>query len=241
MKVILSESQLREIVAMEKQGDILYESLMNREDFIELKKAIIKAVRNGVAAGAIVLAIAKLGIPQEMKTELQNVASMELREKINNDSTGVSAKLDPLVRCITRYITAQGHKIDELKFSPEHLISVCESTGFDLPLLLAQMQCESNFGLNGARCKQTNSPFSVGLYDNGKNIVKYASQDEAIDAYIRLMQNNYLVNGKTVDDMLAPGGFVNKDGNRYASDPQYENKIKATRNAIISRYPELAS
>lgn len=239
MRVILNEEQVRGIILLEAQSDALCESLMSIEDIGELKQAVKKAVRNGVATAAIILAIAKLAIPQEQKEILKNEVRMETSMN-RNDSTSRSPKLEQLIKCITRYITVQGHNISELKFSPEHLIEVCERTGFDLPLMLAQMQCESNFGLNGARCKETNSPFSVGLYDNGKNVVRYANQNDAIDSYVRLMQNNYL-NDKGVDELLAPGGFVNKDGNRYASDPQYESKISATRNAIIKRFPELAS
>lgn len=239
MKILINESQLNEIVACESQCNMLLESWMDKEDIYDLKNSVKKAIRNGVAATAIILAISRMAIPQEMKSELENVVNVELT--INKkDKPMNEMKMDALMKCIKRYVEAQGHKVEEIKFTPEHLIEACESTGFDLPLLLAQMQCESNFGLNGARCKLTNSPFSVGLYDNGKNIVKYASQDEAIDAYIRLMQNNYLVNGKGVGDLLSPGGFVNRDGNRYASDPQYESKINATRNAIIKRFPALA-
>ena len=240
MKIVLTESQIRDIIATESQENLLYESLMSKQDIQDLKNDIRKAVRNGVAAVAIIAAISRLAVPQEVRTQLKNEVRMEYAA-LQNDSTRLPNKLEPLTKCITKYITAQGHKFNEIKFSPEHIIEACERTGFDLPLLLAQMQCESNFGLNGARCKETNSPFSVGLYDNGKNVCRYASQDDAIDSYIRLMQNNYLVNGKSVDELLAPGGFVNKDGNRYASDPQYEQKIRATRNAIISKFPELAS
>ena len=242
MKVILNEEQIREIVSAEMQGNMLYESLMSKEDISELRNAIKKAVRNGVASMVIIAAIARLSVPQDLKTLLQNDVKIEMQQMANDSTNAASShKIEPLIKCIGKYIGAQGHKIAEIKFSPEHLIKVCEETGFDLPLLLAQMQCESNFGLNGKRCAETNSPFSVGLYDNGKNIVKYDSQDDAIDDYIRLMQRDYLVNGKTVDGLLTPGGFVNKNGYRYASDKEYENKVRATRNSIIRKYPELAS
>ena len=101
----------------------------------------------------------------------------------------------------------------------------------------AQAHLESCFGIT-SRARKTNSVWSVGSYDNGKNVCTYNTQDDSIIPYIKLMQNNYL-NGKDVDDILKPGGFVNNKGMRYASDPKYESKVKSIRNRILQKYPEL--
>ena len=53
------------------------------------------------------------------------------------------------------------------------------------------------------------------------------------------MNRSYIVNGKTLLT-LAPGAFVNGIGKRYASDANYENKIKNLRNRNYKKYPELA-
>lgn len=233
MKLLLNESQIREIAIYENLVDSLNESLSNGFDFDGIKKKIKKAIGAGVAISVILSAIAKLNIPNEEKMELEN----EVRTEMN---IPFDEKLvDDLECCINGYLVRQRHNLSDLKFDTNHLLDICKRTGFDLPLLLAQMQCESNFGLNGTRCAKTNSPFSVGLYDNGRNIVTYASQDDAIDSYIRIMQNDYLTNGKSVNDLLKDGCFVNKNGHRYAQDPNYEQKIRATRNAIIKKYPSL--
>ena len=104
---------------------------------------------------------------------------------------------------------------------------------------MAQAHLESCFGF-GRRARETNSVFSVGCYDNGKNIVKYNSQNARSRPYIILMQNDYLRGEKSVDDILSPDAFVNMNGHRYAQDKNYENKVKTLRNKIIKQYPELA-
>ena len=53
------------------------------------------------------------------------------------------------------------------------------------------------------------------------------------------MENDYLINGKSLSDLLIPGGFINYNGHRYASDRNYENKIKYLRNRIVKEYPNL--
>ena len=47
-------------------------------------------------------------------------------------------------------------------------------------------------------------------------------------------------NGKTLEDLLVPGKFVNDNGDRYASDKNYEKNIAYLRNFIINKFPELA-
>ena len=55
------------------------------------------------------------------------------------------------------------------------------------------------------------------------------------------MQRDYLDNGnKSVGSILADGKFVNHMGKRYASDPQYEKKIRRIRNGLIRNVPVLA-
>lgn len=86
-------------------------------------------------------------------------------------------------------------------------------------LALAQAQFESHFGTTGL--SPVNNPFNVGEYDNG-TVLRFNSPQEGINAYYNLMAKNYL-NDKTVDELLT--NFVNKNGDRYASNPKYEEKI----------------
>ena len=98
---------------------------------------------------------------------------------------------------------------------------VYETTGKILPVefVLSQGQFETMLGKN---LKSSNNFFNVGNFDDGR-VVNFDSPQKGVDAYYSLMANNYLVN-KNPDDLLK--NFVNTAGNRYASDPQYENKIK---------------
>ena len=117
------------------------------------------------------------------------------------------------------------------------LVLACYKYGYDLPLLLAQLQIESHFGTT-KRAQDTNSMFSVGAYDDGRDIVKYKDQDSSIVPYIKLIQKDYLLNNrKDVEDLLR--NYVNYDGKRYASNRNYEKDLKLTRDKILRLYPEL--
>lgn len=138
---------------------------------------------------------------------------------------------------ISNVLTKHGKTLDDIKFNPDNLVLAAYEHEYDLPLLLAQLQIESHFGTTN-RARRTNSMFSVGAYDNGKDAVKYSDQNASIVPYIKLIKKDYLLNGeKDVDQLLQ--NFVNYAGNRYATDPNYENALRRTRNSIISKYPGL--
>jgi len=97
-------------------------------------------------------------------------------------------------------------------------------------LALAQMVLEGGIG-NGNRSSRpirTRNPFNIGNVDDGRNKF-YPNVVDGICDYYSLMARKYLgnMNGKTItpNDLLS--NFVNKEGNRYASDPNYENKLKS--------------
>jgi flagellum-specific peptidoglycan hydrolase FlgJ len=98
-----------------------------------------------------------------------------------------------------------------------------EQTGVHVPveLVLAQAQFESHMGTRG-RNPATN-PFNVGEYDAGTKM-RFKDASEGVNAYFNLMAKDYM-NGKDMPTLLK--NFVNKDGNRYASDPHYEPKLAA--------------
>ena len=124
-----------------------------------------------------------------------------------------------------------------MRFNPDNLVIASYQYGYDLPLLLAQLQIESHFGTT-ERAQRTNSMFSVGAYDNGKDVVKYADQDSSIIPFIKIIKRDYLMNGeKDVGQLLQ--NFVNYNGHRYASNPKYESDLAKIRKSIISKYPGL--
>ena len=92
-------------------------------------------------------------------------------------------------------------------------------------LALAQLLLEG--GINSditSRPVRTRNPYNVGNVDSGSNR-RFSSVQNGIDAYYKLIAGNYIGKGKTIKDLLT--NFVNKRGDRYASDVNYENKLSA--------------
>jgi len=77
---------------------------------------------------------------------------------------------------------------------------------------------------------KTNSVFNVGAFDGDtyeqiQGRYKYKHPDYSIEPYIRLLYKDYIGGKRTELDLLAK--YVNKNGKRYASGPDYENKLLA--------------
>jgi hypothetical protein len=113
------------------------------------------------------------------------------------------------------------------------ILSTCarntyDSTGIIIPLELAlsQAQWESSMGRKGLSPKK--NPFNVGEWDRG-TMITFETTEEGVQAYYNLIANDYLMN-RDVDDLLE--NFVNVNGHRYASSPDYETKISNQFNYI---------
>lgn len=239
MKVILTESQMG-LLEEGSFASILCESLMTESSFSKIWDKIKQALVAGVSVAVILAAINKMPLGAEEKAKLEELVNTEV---VNADS--VKAQADSLynqkVQAVKDYMeyAAKNVKLnpEDIQLSPEEMVTACDTMNFDLPLLVAQAHMESCFGLT-KRARETNSVFSIGLYDNGKNASTYPTQNASIRPYIRIMQNNFL-RGRSVDEMLEPGQFVNQNNQRYASAKNYENSIKSIRNRIIRMYPVL--
>ena len=125
------------------------------------------------------------------------------------------------------------------------LVEECEKYGVDICFALSQAEIESHFGTKGIASK-LNSVFNVGIYD-GKiaeeidNKYKFDYPNESIEPYLKLLNERYLVN-KTEQDLMKK--FVDINGNRYASNPNYENMISdkykyITENTKIVEYHDM--
>lgn len=125
------------------------------------------------------------------------------------------------------------------------LVEECEKYGVDICFALSQAEIESHFGTKGVASK-LNSVFNVGIYD-GKtaeeidNKYKFDYPNESIEPYLKLLNERYLVN-KTEQDLM--NEFVDINGNRYASNPNYENMISdkykyITENTKIVEYHDM--
>ena len=255
MQVILTEGQFKQLIQEEVIEEGIIDSLLGFTDPNEIVKKIVYAILSGtINSTAVSKIINKLGQSNQAVAEageeniIDRIRSVLVNLMQNNSLRGTnsnysnSPNFQEKVEAVREYMAIaaknQNFNPDNIQISPEKMVEACNKTGFDLPLLIAQAHLESCFGLT-PRARRTNSVFSVGSYDSGKNAYIYATQNDSIEPYIRLVQNNYLGN-RTIDDMLQPGAFVNGQNKRYATSKDYEKKVASIRNRIISKYPILA-
>lgn len=119
------------------------------------------------------------------------------------------------------------------------IFNACEDFDVDIAFVLAQGQIESHYGTRGMASK-THSVFNVYAFDDHKYEDihpngKYIHPDASIRPYLELLTTNYLLYGERENqkrevDMF--NGYVDKNGNRYASDKNYEAKLMKTYESI---------
>ena len=108
------------------------------------------------------------------------------------------------------------------------IVEECEKYDVDVCFVLAQGEVESHFGTKGIASK-LNCVFNVGIYDN-KTAGQVESQyqfdypNESIEPYLKLLTTRYLVNKLETNLMQK---FVDINGKRYATDPEYEVKLSS--------------
>ena len=229
--IIITESQLR-LISESLNVEMILEDASEDGDRTNILRTVKRLLYAGFATSVILTAVMNLNVSDSIKREAEEIIMSN-----QPDSTFIQR-----VNAVKEYMKIaaenQGYNPEDIKLSPEAMVLVADENDFDLPFLLAQAHLESCFGLT-PRARKTNSVFSVGCYDNGKNVCKYSTQDDSIVPYINLIKNDYLVDGKTIENLLQKGKFVNAINKRYASDPYYEGKVKNIRNRIVSKFPEL--
>lgn len=246
MKLILTENQFNSLLRTEGVAQFLQESLNESKNFENLKKIVKRLLIAGIAASTIIAVINKSNVgPTEKEILINAVAAHgEDSEDIKSDAPVIDTifqkKVDACRAYMEKALTNQGYSMDSTKLKPETLVQVSMDKSFDLPFLMAVAHQESCFGAT-PRAQRTNSVFSEGSWDNGVNKVTYSDPNDSVEGYIDLLNKSYIVNGKTLLDLLKPNSFVNSIGKRYAKDEKYEAKIKWLRNRIIINYPELTS
>ena len=240
-KVFITESQLKQVVMQEQYENFLVQQLNESLDFNALKKKIKRALLAGVTASVILGAVSKLDINDIEKHQLAQLVNTEMVQdstETQNDSIH-QQKIEACKAYMEWAMKNQGYDWSTTKLTPEAIVDICEENNFSIPFTMAIANLESCFGQT-PRSKRTNSVFSVGSYDNGKNICTYSTPDESIAPFINLIKKDYLQDGeKTLDDLLVTNQFVNMNGHRYAKNPQYEGQIKSIMNRIIKMYPIL--
>ena len=121
------------------------------------------------------------------------------------------------------------------EINPYILIDLCTEYNVDVAFVLAQGQIESHFATKGT-ARRTNSIFNVGAYDGHsanrqcRNGFGFEDPNDSIEPYLMLLTSDYLVNGKTINDLMK--NYVNKLGMRYASNLKYESQLRSVYNRI---------
>lgn len=238
MKLILTEEQLNLLLQTEGVARLLQESLGDSKNLENLKRIIRKLLATGVALTTIVAALNKQNLPQSERDMLINAAMAE-QDATELVDTTFQTKVEACRKYMETALKNQNYSWESTDLKPETLVKASMEENFDLPFLMAVAHQESCFGAT-PRAQRTNSVFSEGSWDNGQNKVTYSDPNESVYGYIDLMNRSYIINGKSLFDLLVPGEFVNGIGKRYASDVNYERKIKSLRNRILQKYPELA-
>lgn len=248
MNVVLTESQVREIMKHTYWEDNM--QMLEESSFETIKNWLKRAILAGAAIFSLYTAI----------DNLQNLTDLQkdyLKELVRNESDKQNSetydqaseelhelKVQELERCMhDKFRRLKGHQAynpDEIKLSAEELVSACEEYDYDLVLAAAQAWIESVWGTT-PRALKTKSVFSVGSYDNSKNTANYDTVNASIRPYIELMQKSYGINPEKIDSIFNGNQkLVNDIGNRYASDKNYENRLKITYNSIKKNYPILS-
>lgn len=115
------------------------------------------------------------------------------------------------------------------------IVEECVKYNIDICFVLAQGEIESHFGTIGLGSK-FNNVFNVDVHDkvkgkhdmNKKYIYEYPNQ--SIEPYLQLLNKNYLVD-KLESDLMQ--NYVDINGSRYASDENYEEKMRFKYKHII--------
>ena len=202
MKLILTEEQLNSLLQTEGVARLLQESLGDSKNLENLKKIIRKLLAAGVALTTIIAALNKQNLPQTEKDILINTAISEVKLKKAElvDST-FQKKVEACKAYMEYALNNQNYTLESTGLKPETLVRASIEKGFDLPFLMAVAHQESCFGAT-PRAQRTNSVFSEGLWDNGKNAVTYSDPNESVYGYIDLINRSYIVNGKTLFDLF---------------------------------------
>lgn len=114
------------------------------------------------------------------------------------------------------------------------VVEECEKFNIDIKFVLAQGEIESHFATKGIGGKLHNV-FNIGVFDglsteSINSTYKYNYPNQSIRPYLKLLTERYLVN-KLEEDLMI--NYVDIDGNRYASDPNYESKLKDKHTFIL--------
>lgn len=187
-----------------------------------------------LTTGIMILFAIMLGTTIHFQTR---VSKLENHNKI--DSPKYSYAYDCIMEAELKYwelkadVTAEmQHYIDSVtpysNLRAYAIIEECERYNVDPIFVLTQGEIESHFGTKGLGSK-LNNVFNIGVFDGAtaetvKKKYQFVYPNESIEPYLELLFERYLVN-KTEQDLM--NKYVDINGKRYASNPDYENIFKS--------------
>lgn len=187
------------------------------------KKIIIFAIIAGVIVGgfgAFSIVHVKAGQKQrELLSYTRDAYVNRLESKYDAAREALAVEVDKYIKTV-----APTSVINSL-----NLIDMCAKYNVDIRLALVQGHVESHFATKGTAAR-TYSIFNVGAFDGHsakrqiRNGYGYRHPDYSVEPYLKLLVGSYLVDGKTELDLL--NKFVNKNGQRYASNTNYETMLR---------------
>lgn len=142
-----------------------------------------------------------------------------MRLKYDAAKCALVNEIDAYIKGVAPFSSLDGYVVAE----------ECLKNSVDVCFVLAQGEQESHFGTTGL-ARKTNSVFNVFAFDGlTHNEIsskgKYAHPNYSVPAYISLLKSDYLVGDKTEYELMENGGYVNKNGARYASSETYEKSL----------------
>lgn len=134
-----------------------------------------------------------------------------------------------IILSVKNYIDKQAPLAhDSISF---YLVEHSINYNIDLCFIMGQTQIETNFGTWGAgRETSKRSLFGVGIYP-GTTLKAYPNYNIAVETYCQLLKKSYLVKGR--DEHFLMNNYINRSGNRYATNLNYEASLSKTYKYII--------
>ena len=195
-------------------------------------RSVLKYIVLGLFFGLISLGVYMFISVRERHYAEKNYVFEVYRENLELD---YYKSKDVLVDVVDSYIkeVAPSSIMNGITF-----VNKCDEYNMNLFFVMAQAQVESAFATKGLGQKM-NSAFNVKAYDGkgSKYMDKYHHPDESIEPYIVLIKNDYMGDSKTEMDLM--DNYVNFEGKRYATNPDYEAMILSTYKKLIDRYDKV--
>ena len=126
----------------------------------------------------------------------------------------------------------------------QDVMDVSAKYGVPVEFILAQGRLESNFGTKG-RGARTKNIYNVGNVTAGDTMAKDSTEQKkfsrdmgdwvnGLESYADLMSRKYRPSDGDWNKLLEE--FVNNDGNRYATDPNYEKTLSSIISSIYDMW-----